>query len=202
MLPDSTPINNVTLSIKSEEGQTITDETNQDGTFRTKLDSNTKYNIVLMKKSFFTKRVSYSTVGRDTGYVNLNEFMKLDMEAVELGKSIEINILYDLGKWDIREDAAIELDDMIQFLKDNPTIKIELGSHTDARGSARSNQILSQKRAESAVQYMIDKGISGERITAQGYGETKLKNHCADGVNCSEEEHQANRRSEVKIVAM
>ena len=125
-----------------------------------------------------------------------------EMEVVELGKSIEINILYDLGKWDIRADAAVELDDMVKFLKDNPEIKIELGSHTDARGSAKSNQILSQKRAESAVQYMIDNGISKERITAKGYGETKLKNRCADGVNCSEEEHQANRRSEVKIIAM
>ncbi len=202
MLPDSIPVSDVTLNIEAEEGGRISAKTGVDGTFRTKLEKETKYNIIFMKKGFFTKRVLYSTVGRDTGYVNLNEYMSLEMEVVELGKSIEINILYDLGKWDIRADAAVELDDMVKFLKDNPEIKIELGSHTDARGSAKSNQILSQKRAESAVQYMIDNGISKERITAKGYGETKLKNRCADGVNCSEEEHQANRRSEVKIIAM
>jgi len=128
--------------------------------------------------------------------------MQLELEKAEVGKSIEIMILYDLGKWNIREDAAVELDDMIQFLKDNPDIKIELGSHTDTRGSAKFNQSLSQKRAESAVNYMVERGISPDRVTAKGYGETKLKNRCADGVSCSEEEHQANRRSEVTIIEM
>ena len=128
--------------------------------------------------------------------------MDLQLEKVELGKSIEIMILYDLGKWNIREDAAMELNDMIQFMKDNPDIKIELGSHTDSRGSAQSNQVLSQKRAESAVNFMVQRGIASERMSAKGYGETKLKNKCADGVSCSEQEHQANRRSEVTIVAM
>lgn len=202
LLPEMTPIADVILKIDALSGEKSIALTDGEGQFKTKLMPDTEYDLIFTKKEFFTKRVKYSTVGRDTGYVNVNEFVELEMEKAEVGKSIEIQILYDLGKWNIREDAATELDDMIQFLNDNPTIKIELGSHTDARGSSRSNQILSQKRAESAVQYMVERGIDQERITAKGYGETRLKNKCADGVRCSEEEHQANRRSEVTIVEM
>ncbi len=202
LLPDMTPIPEVTLLMEAKNGASNSIISNADGAFKTKLEPETEYDLVFTKKEYFTRRVQYSTVGRDTGYVNVNEFMELEMEKAEVGKSIEIEILYDLGKWNIREDAATELDDMVQFLNDNPTIEIELGSHTDARGSAKSNQILSQKRAESAVQYMVDRGINKSRIQAKGYGETRLKNKCADGVPCSEEEHQANRRSEVTITAM
>ncbi len=85
-------------------------------------------------------------------------------------------------------------------MTDNPTIWIELGSHTDSRGKDSYNLTLSQKRAESAVQYIISKGIDKNRITAKGYGETQLVNKCANGINCSDEEHQLNRRTEFKIV--
>ena len=83
---------------------------------------------------------------------------------------------------------------------DNPTVTFEFGAHTDSRGSKESNQTLSQQRAQSSVNYINSKGISADRINAKGYGESKLKNHCADGVSCSEEEHQANRRGEIKVV--
>ena len=202
LLPDMTAIPEVTLKMLAKNGKETSLVSGTDGAFKTRLEANTDYDLVFTKKAFFTKRVQYSTVGRDTGYVNVNEFVDLQLEKVELGKSIEIMILYDLGKWNIREDAAMELNDMIQFMKDNPDIKIELGSHTDSRGSAQSNQVLSQKRAESAVNFMVQRGIASERMSAKGYGETKLKNKCADGVSCSEQEHQANRRSEVTIVAM
>ncbi|MNR02849.1 Outer membrane porin F precursor [compost metagenome] len=85
-------------------------------------------------------------------------------------------------------------------MTDNPTIWIELGSHTDSRGKDNYNLDLSQKRAESAVQYIISRGINKNRLTAKGYGETQLLNKCANGVNCTEEEHQLNRRTEFKIV--
>ncbi len=202
LTPDNTPIPNVTLAIQSQNNELTSVESDENGVFRTLLDEDSSYQLVFTKKGFFTKRVAYSTTGRDTGYVNVNEFMELEMKEARVGESIEIRILYDLGKWNIREDAAEELDDMIQFLKDNPEIKIELGSHTDSRGSASYNQKLSQKRAESAVSYMVERGVDSHRIVAKGYGETRLKNHCADGVSCSEEEHQANRRSEVTIIAM
>jgi len=202
LLPENSPIADVSISIESKDGELVSLLSNQDGQFKAKLMPDTDYDLVFTKKEYFTRRIAYSTKGRDAGYVNVNEFMKLELEKAEVDKSIEIQIFYDLGQWNIREDAAVELDDMIQFLNENPTIKIELGSHTDARGSAKSNQILSLKRAESAVMYIVEQGISPARISARGYGELRLKNQCADGVSCSEELHQANRRSEVTIKSM
>jgi len=108
------------------------------------------------------------------------------------------NIHYDFDKWNIRADAMPILDSLIMILNEHP-IKVELGSHTDSRGSFKYNERLSQHRAESAVAYLIQHGINSDRITAKGYGEYQLLNRCADGVPCSEEEHQANRRTEVKV---
>ncbi|ADY50690.1 OmpA/MotB domain protein [Pseudopedobacter saltans DSM 12145] len=116
-------------------------------------------------------------------------------------KAIRIeNIYYDFDKWNIRPDAAVELDKLVKILKDNPTIWIELGSHTDSRGKDAYNLNLSQKRAESAVGYIVSRGIDKNRIAARGYGETQLLNRCSNGVECTEEEHQLNRRTEFKIV--
>jgi len=108
------------------------------------------------------------------------------------------NIHYDFDKWNIRPDAMPILDSLIMVLNEQP-ITVELGSHTDSRGSTKYNQKLSQHRAESAVDYLIQHGINSKRITAKGYGESQLLNRCSDGVPCSEEEHQANRRTEVKV---
>jgi len=110
------------------------------------------------------------------------------------------NIYYDLDKYQIRPDAALELDKLVQTLKDNPGIKIELSSHTDSRQTHSYNQLLSQLRAEAAVTYIVSKGISPERLIPRGYGENRLLNRCADGVECSEEAHQLNRRTEFKLL--
>lgn len=112
------------------------------------------------------------------------------------------NIYYDFDKWNIRADASLELDKVVAFMNENSPITIELGSHTDSRGSFRYNERLSEHRAESAVNYIVSHGIAQDRITAKGYGEYKLVNECADGVKCTPEEHQANRRTEVKITGI
>src|SRR5690606_23034500 len=98
-------------------------------------------------------------------------------------------------------DAAAILDELVRTLRDNPTLKIELSSHTDSRGSDRYNEALSQRRAQSAVDYLVSRGIARDRMEAKGYGETRLVNRCADGVPCSRAEHQANRRTEVTVLA-
>ncbi|QKG80548.1 OmpA family protein [Tenuifilum thalassicum] len=189
--------------VNQQTNDTLIVLTDSAGEFRVKLEQNTKYNLLFSKEGLFSKRAEYSTENITPGWVNADKFIDLAFEKVELNKRIEIpNIYYDLGKWNIRPDAAVELDKVVQFLKDNPNIKVELGSHTDSRGSSKSNQILSQKRAQSAVDYIVNHGVSRDRITAKGYGETMLKNHCADGVKCSEEEHQQNRRTEIRIVGM
>ena len=119
----------------------------------------------------------------------------------EVGKSYVFNnIYYDLDKSNIRPDAAIELDKLYVILHDNPTLKIELSSHTDSRASHNYNMALSQRRAASAVAYLVNKGIDRSRMTAKGYGDTQLLNKCAKGVPCTEAEHQLNRRTEVKVV--
>ncbi len=129
-------------------------------------------------------------------------FFEIPMEKIEIGKAIELeNIYYDLDKSYIRADAAIELDKLVTTLKENPTIKIELGSHTDSRGSDSYNLALSQRRATAAVAYIVSKGISKSRIVAKGYGETQLVNKCSNGVPCSKDEHQRNRRTEFKVTS-
>jgi len=127
-------------------------------------------------------------------------FVTLTIEQIVINKPIRLdNIYYDYNKADIRPDAAIELDKLVKIMVDNPQIKIELSSHTDCRGSDTYNAKLSQRRAESAVKYIISTGIAANRITAKGYGESKLLNECDDGVKCTEEQHQFNRRTEFKV---
>lgn len=109
------------------------------------------------------------------------------------------NIYYDLDKYNIRADARIALDKVVDFLNANSTLTIELGSHTDSRASNSYNMTLSQNRAEAAVDYIVSKGIDQSRITAKGYGESKLTNLCKDGVTCSEMQQQMNRRTEITV---
>jgi outer membrane protein OmpA-like peptidoglycan-associated protein len=126
--------------------------------------------------------------------------LTMSMEKIDFTKSYRIdNIYYDLDKWFIRPDAARELNKMVKVMNDNPEISIELSSHTDCRARDKYNLELSQKRAESAVAYLISKGIDSTRMTAKGYGETKLVNRCKDGVKCPEYMHQQNRRTEFRI---
>jgi len=121
------------------------------------------------------------------------------LDKLVINKTFRIdNIYYDFDKYNIRADAKPELDKLVIIMNENP-INVELGSHTDSRGSLTYNDKLSQNRAESAVKYIISAGIDKSRITAKGYGERQLTNNCADGINCTAEEHQANRRTEFKV---
>lgn len=112
------------------------------------------------------------------------------------------DVYYDFDKWYIRDDAAAELNHLVSVMRQYPSLKIELGSHTDARGNDEYNRKLSQKRADAAVKYIISQGISSSRLTAKGYGETMVTNQCENGVKCSDEEHQANRRTEVRVTSI
>ncbi|WP_276378668.1 OmpA family protein [Flavobacterium sp. H4147] len=123
--------------------------------------------------------------------------------GTDLAKLLNIPMnFFDLGKATIRKDSEPKLQKMVDMLKQYPTIKVDIRSHTDSRSSTESNQILSDKRAQSTKDWLISKGIDAGRLTAKGYGETQLVNKCADGVKCTEKEHQQNRRSEFIIVSM
>ena len=121
----------------------------------------------------------------------------------DLAKIFQIKeIKFDLNKYNIRPDAAAELVKIVEAMKDHPTMKIDIRSHTDSRGSDKYNLILSDKRAKATMEWIVSQGIAKNRLTAKGYGETQLVNGCKNGVPCSEEEHQQNRRSEFIIVEM
>ena len=110
------------------------------------------------------------------------------------------DLYYDFNKFNIRSDAAEDLDRLVAAMQQYPTLKVELSSHTDSRGSDAYNLWLSDRRAKAAVSYVVAKGIDAARITARGYGETQLTNDCGNGVKCDDAAHQANRRTEVRIV--
>lgn len=121
----------------------------------------------------------------------------------DIGKKLAIKQIYfDLGKAAIRPDAEVELAKVLEVLLQYPTMRIDVRSHTDSRDSFKNNEKLSERRAQSTVAWFVRKGISPERISGKGYGETQLINQCADGVKCSEEEHQLNRRSEFIILSI
>ena len=123
------------------------------------------------------------------------------MDRVEIGKRFRVdNIYYDYNKATLRADALPNLDKVQHILTDNPQLIVELGSHADSRGSDAYNLSLSQKRAESAVGYIISTSITPARISAKGYGESRLLNHCGNGVKCPDAEHEANRRTEFTII--
>jgi outer membrane protein OmpA-like peptidoglycan-associated protein len=145
------------------------------------------------KKYYFDLQVASANWGtKDTNIVVL--------QKVEAGAVFRLdNIYFDLGKYNIRPDAALELNKVLELMIEYPTLEIELRAHTDARGSAESNFTLSDNRAKSAAAYIVSKGIAASRIVGQGYGETLLLNKCKDGVKCNEKEHQFNRRVEIAI---
>ncbi len=121
----------------------------------------------------------------------------------DLGKCFGIKMIYfDLDKYDIRREAAFDLEKILDVLSQNPTMKLDIRSHTDSRQTFKYNEILSEKRANATIKWLVKNGVDPSRLTGRGYGETQLVNQCADGVKCSEDEHQLNRRSEFIITGL
>lgn len=196
---------NTKVSLVAEDGEVLSEAfTGDDGSFSFRVYTEEKYNLIGEKTDYFTTRKAFSTLGKSVDRSTLKEFItnvnfetKIMMERIVLEKSIVLNnIYYDLDKANIRPDAALVLDSLVQIMQDNPDIFIELGSHTDARAENDYNLDLSLRRAQSAVQYIIRNGVSPERIVAKGYGETHLIVPNAK----AEEEHQRNRRTEFKVL--
>jgi outer membrane protein OmpA-like peptidoglycan-associated protein len=167
------------------------------GVIRMRMNEATDYTFYASAEEYFENTVKYSSVDKKPGEYNLT----IELEKLSTGKQFVLDDLYyDLDKYNIRPDAAIVLDRLAKLLLDNPEIRIEIGSHTDSRATADYNEKLSQRRSESVVAYLISKGVAKSRLEAKGYGESQLINKCADGVQCLEEEHQANRRTVIEIL--
>ncbi|MCC9167353.1 OmpA family protein [Pontibacter harenae] len=194
------PVDNVLLQLFEENNGTLKEiKSDANGNFVFQVKAGLDYIIRGSKPGYLTQSVAIKPeCVQNTDSVKVEMIFNRDTPNVPI---VLENIYYDLDKWDIRPDAAKELDKLVQTLKDNPRISIELSSHTDSRQTHWYNQMLSELRAQAAVDYLILKGISKERLVAQGYGETQLLNRCSDGVLCSEYEHQRNRRTEFKILA-
>lgn len=194
------PVNAARVTLEKVNGSSLIVETDDKGNYSFNLSKESEYNVKAEKTAYRVDIENLATIGLTTSEVLTQD---LHLAPIELYKGVRLeNIYYDFDKWDIRQDAAVELDKLLKILQDNPTIWIELGSHTDSRGKDSYNLTLSQKRAESAVAYLIAKGIDRSRLEARGYGETVPLNKCKNDVECTDAEHQLNRRTEFKITKM
>ncbi len=196
---------NTKVRLTADNGDVLDESfTGSDGRFNFRVFPEEHYDLISEKTDYFTVRKDFSTIGKSVDKTTLTEEVtnitfetKIKMDPIVLEKAIVLeNIYYDLDKSNIRADAAIVLDSLVQIMNDNPEIYIELGSHTDARQTDEYNLNLSWRRARSAVSYIINEGVKTERITARGYGETQLLIKNAQ----TEEQHQRNRRTEFKVL--
>lgn len=191
-----------------DDKMTIISETiaSEKGIYQFKIECNKKYYVRASKETYNTNEKSFdavSTIGTST----LDLELKRNVFPIEVGtnlaKLFNISIIYfDLDKWNIRPGAAEDLEKIIQVLHQYPAMTIAIRSHTDSRQTHKYNEQLSDKRANSTLEFIVKNGIARNRLTAKGYGETQLLNNCSDNIPCSEEEHQKNRRSEFIVVKM
>lgn len=175
--------------------------TDKDGIDQTYIPKGSQFKLKVAKVGYLTSEdnVTADLLAKDGDTIVIQKTITLS----KIYKNVEItlnNIYYDYDKWNIRADAAQSLDSLVDILVKNPTIKIQLSSHTDCRGKDTYNETLSQKRAESVVQYLIQKGIAADRLTAKGYGESMPIETC-ECTKCTEEQHQRNRRTTFKILS-
>lgn len=164
------------------------------------------YFVRAEKPEYTTKEVTV-TISKTTGTTSLPIALEKSSCKVTIGDDLGVcfgikMIYFDLDKSNIRTEAALDLEKILVVLNENPTMKLDIRSHTDSRATHQYNAALSDRRAKSTIKWLIKNGISPNRLTGKGYGETQLVNKCSDGVNCTEEEHQANRRSEFIITAL
>src|SRR6056297_46448 len=189
--------------INENNEEVLSDITNSDGDYSLVLDCN-KGNFVRALKEGYTPFEEY--IGVSDGKPKIIDFyLERDLVTAgfgdDLAKLLQLSTIYfDFDKYNIRKDSEIEVEKVIAAMEKYPSLKIQVNSHTDIRGPAAYNLWLSQKRAESTINYIISKGIGSDRLASEGFGETKLINDCYDGVRCSSDKHDLNRRSEFIIL--
>ena len=186
----------------SDNGKTVTVKVGADGLLSLEIVENATYRFLASKEGFWNKEASFSSAG--LGIDPSNPIQRYELEIVLDQKYVDTeiileNIYYDFDRWDIRPDAEPTLNRLAKDLELNPEIRIRLGSHTDCRGTSRYNQELSQRRAQSAVDYLIARGIAPDRLQATGFGEEVPAVSCICS-DCTEAQHQTNRRTTFTII--
>lgn len=213
------PVDGATVQLIASDGANMQTETGAAGDFKFTLRPEVDYIFLASKRGFLNGKEKETTRGQDKS----RDFMATIL-LTPIDKPIELpNIFYDFGKWDLRPESMVSLDKLVETLNDNPNVTIELMSHTDSRDTEEYNMDLSQKRAQSVVDYLIARGISADRLTARGYGETSPKVVDAtllanspflrEGVTLTEQyinslaseeqkeiAHQINRRTEFRVL--
>lgn len=193
-----------TIKVINEDNQEVMSAiTNSDGNYSLVLNCN-QGNFVRALMEGYVPHEEF--IGISDGKPKIIDFY-LERDVVtagfgdDLAKLLQLSTIYfDFNKYNIRKDSEIEVEKVIAAMEKYPSLKIQVNSHTDSRGPAAYNLWLSQKRAESTINYMISKGIAADRLASKGFGESKLINECADGIRCSSEKHDLNRRSEFIIL--
>ncbi|MFH6942729.1 OmpA family protein [Flavobacterium sp. FlaQc-50] len=195
------------VKLLTENGEIIAETTSGlDGsyTFPDPLDCNKIYLVRSEKIYYIPVELVLTTGTVPEGIINQNILMQKGdfVTGTDLGQVLKLDPIYfNLDKWNIRKDAEIELQKVIDALQKFPDLKIDVRSHTDSRAPYKYNLSLSNKRNKATIQYIIKKGtIDPSRLSGRGYGESEPVNDCKDGVKCSEKEHQLNRRSEFIIL--
>ncbi|MBF4519559.1 OmpA family protein [Flavobacterium sp. ANB] len=177
-----------------------------DGNYSFDVKCNKNYHVRAVKKEYETNESAIAiqpSTDKEELNIKLEKQIKPITIGTDLAKTLNIPIIYfDLDKAFIRKDASFELEKVLAVLKEYPEMKIDVRSHTDSRQTAKYNIVLSNKRVKATIEWFVKKGISANRLTGRGYGETQLVNKCSDDVLCTEEEHQLNRRSEFIIVSI
>lgn len=212
-------LNGAKVTAVGSDGITIESTTGEDGAFRFMLKPSTDYVFIAGKPGYLRGKARESTKGLDQSKeFDVTVYLSSTERVIELP-----NIFYDFAKWDLRPESMVSLDNLVETLNDNPNITIELMSHTDSRGAPADNEALSQKRAQSVVDYLISKGIAPDRLQAKGYGESqpkvvdekileeykflKLEDVLTESyinqlpVDQQEQAHQINRRTEFKVLS-
>ncbi|MDD2197136.1 MAG: OmpA family protein [Bacteroidales bacterium] len=208
------------VQLVGSDGLIADAKTGDDGAFRFMLNANTDYVLVASKEGYLNGR------GRETtkGVAESTDF-EMSINLTSTARPIELpNIFYDFDRWELRPESMAALDRLVEVLNENPTIIIELGAHTDSRGTLDYNYDLSQKRAQSVVNYLIEKGIPAERLRAKGYAQSqpkvvdeqlqvrfsflsigaKLDQKFIDKLSTEEQKetvHQVNRRTEFRVLS-
>jgi outer membrane protein OmpA-like peptidoglycan-associated protein/tetratricopeptide (TPR) repeat protein len=180
--------------------------TDEKGNYSFAAECGKTYYVRVSQTDYETKEQNI-TISTTTGKTDLPLQLEKRIKSIDVGtdlaKTLDIPIIYfDLNKSLIREDAAFQLEKILTVMNQYPKMKLDVRSHTDSRQTAQYNMALSDRRAKATIAWLIKNKIKAARLTGKGYGESQLVNKCADGVVCTEAEHQANRRSEFIIVSM
>ncbi|GAB4026484.1 OmpA family protein [Spirosoma gilvum] len=194
------PIAGVKVRLRNECDNSVVEYvTGADGHYSFDINEGCDYTLIASKPSFGTNT---SKIKKITPKAKPKE-LSADLKMLSVGDVVTIdNIYYDLDQFSLRPDAMRELDKVVATMRKYPSLIIEIRSHTDSRGDAERNKALSLERAKQVADYLVSKGISRRRMATLGMGESQLVNNCTDGVICTEAEHQRNRRTEFKVVAI